>query len=176
MARIWIDIETTGLVPSDGHILEVAVVATTADREYREIASQSWVVAHDPDRLGMAPEVFEMHTKNGLIDDLRSVFATPLAKVESDLCKFIAFFGDQPPGRAPVAGSSVHFDREWLELHMPRVMRMFSHRCYDASGLLQLARDCGHPIAKSAEPAHRALADIRASIQLARAVAALVTP
>lgn len=171
--RIWADIETNGLCPrNDAHIFELALVATTADAEYRELAAQSWVIGWDVDdawlRARMAPEAYAMHSKNNLLHEIP--FGLPIAVVEEAACKFTDFFGNPAPGREPLAGSSVHFDADWLKLHMPRLMKRFSHRVFDASTLVRFARDLGVELPK-AEPAHRALADVRASIQLARDVA-----
>lgn len=174
--RIWLDIETNGLCPrNDARIFELAMVATTPDAEYRELGAQSWVVGWDVDdvwlRARLTPEVYAMHTRNNLLHEIP--FGQPLAEVEEAACRFAEFFGNPAPGREPVAGSSVHFDRGWLELHMPRLMKRFSHRCFDASTLARFARDLGFELPKG-EPAHRALADVRASIQLARDVASAV--
>lgn len=174
--RIWLDIETNGLDPrTDAHIFELALVATTADEDYRELAAQSWVVGWDVNdawlRERCAPAVYEMHSKSGLLFEIP--FGQPLAEVEEQAVRFCQFFGNPAPGREPMAGSSVHFDRGWLELHMPRLARLFSHRCFDASTLTRFARDLGHEVPR-AESAHRALADVRASIQLARDVARAV--
>ena len=165
--RIWIDVESSGLDPEAGVLLEVAVVATTAEAEYRELAHQSWVVLHT-EEPPMAPEVQAMHTANGLLHEIP--FGIPLSHVHVELVKFVRFFGNPAPGREPIAGSSVHFDQRWLQRHLPAVAALFSHRVFDASTLARFARDLGFELPR-AEPAHRALADVRASIQLARDVA-----
>jgi oligoribonuclease len=170
--RIWADLETSGLDARNGHIFELAIVVTTADAEYRELAAQSWVVGWDVDdqwlRARLDPAVYAMHTRNNLLHEIP--FGQPLAEVEEQACRLVQFFGNPAPGREPIAGSSVHFDRSWLEIHMPRLMRQFSHRCFDASTLTQFARDLGVELPRG-ESAHRALADVRASVQLARSVA-----
>jgi oligoribonuclease len=129
--RIWADLETSGLDARNGHIFELAIVVTTADSEYRELAAQSWVVGWDVDdqwlRARLDPYVYEMHTRNNLLHEIP--FGQPLAEVEEQACRLVQFFGNPAPGREPIAGSSVHFDRSWLEIHMPRLMRQFSHRC-----------------------------------------------
>lgn len=177
--RIWIDIETNGLDPArDAHIFEVGVVATTADADYRELASQSWVVGWDVDdawlRARLAPRVYEMHAKSGLLYEIP--FGAPIAEVEEELCRFVDFFGNPAPGREPVAGASVHFDTDWLKLHMPRVMKRFSHRIYDSSTLKQLFRDVGRgaELPGDDSPAHRVLADLRHCLAVARTVAGAV--
>jgi oligoribonuclease len=167
--RIWIDLEMTGTdeTAPGARVLEVAVVATTADAEYRELAHQSWVVLHT-EEPPMAPEVQAMHTANGLLHEIP--FGIPLSHVHVELVKFVRFFGNPAPGREPIAGSSVHFDQRWLQRHLPAVAALFSHRVFCARTLARFARDLGVDLPR-AEPAHRALADIRASIQTARNVA-----
>jgi oligoribonuclease len=175
--RIWCDLETSGFDPRTGksYIFELALVATTADAAYTELAFQSWVIARDLDlerwRDLLDPKVFEMHSRNGLLHELP--FGVPQAIAEEQAVKFCQYFGNPIIGRDPIAGSSVHFDRSWLTSHMPTLMCQFSHRCFDASTLTQFARDLGCELPKG-EPAHRALADVRASIQLARDVARAV--
>lgn len=177
-ARIWIDIETTGLDYENDHLLEVAVVATDAKApHYTELASQTWVVrpnGWDAEqwRLTVDPVVYEMHTKSGLWGEVYA--GANLADVEAELLKFIGYFGNPAPGREPIGGSSAHFDARFLEVHMPKVRRYWSHRVFDASTLKQLARDFGvEPPAQTAT-AHRALADVRYSIELTRWVAGLM--
>lgn len=178
MARIWIDLETTGLDPAAGFILELAVVATEPEApEYREVAAQSWVVL--PGDAGwlntLDPYVAEMHTKSGLLDDVveRGV---PVHEVERELLKFLSFFGNPAPGREPIAGSSPHFDAGWLAVHMPTARRYFNHRVHCASAIKQFVVDCGHELPRRQEPAHRALGDIRYSIELCRQAAQFVIP
>lgn len=178
-ARIWLDVETTGLDPATGHLLEVAVVATEPEApEYREIAAQSWVVrpaAGWADTL--SDYTLEMHTRSGLLGDVAER-GRPLAEVEAELMRFLSFFGNPAPGREPIAGSSPHFDRRWLEAHLPTAARYFSHRTFDASTLKRFALDHGVSVWDTHEgfggAAHRALADVRYSIETARTVARLL--
>lgn len=175
--RCWLDCETTGLDAELGHMLEVAVVATDASApEYRELASQTWVIKPlgwnaDEWATRVPRAVLDMHTKSGLWG---AVYAgANLADVEKELLKFLAFFGNPAPGREPIAGSSPHFDARFLEAHMPAARRYFNHRTYCASTLRQFARDHGFDL-PSGDPAHRALADVRASIETARHVSRLL--
>jgi oligoribonuclease len=179
MARVWIDLETSALDPAEGYILEIAAVATDAEPPYTEVAHQRWVVrpgvpwpefmAH----LQANPHVFEMHTRSGLVDDLGS--GVRLAEAEAGLVRFCRYFGNPAPGREPIAGSSPHFDLGWLQRHCPAAARYWSHRTFDVSSLKRFAKDCGMPDPTQTESsggaAHRALADVRHSISVARAVA-----
>lgn len=178
--RVWLDIECTGLDPNTGHLLEVACVATEPDApEYREVVAQSWVVRPSAAdwRDTLDTYVLQMHAASGLLADVQDR-GLPLATVEEDLVKFLSFFGNPAPGREPIAGSSPHFDRRWLDVHLPTAARYFSHRTFDASTLKRFALDHGcapwdqHD--GSGGAAHRALADVRYSIETARTVARLL--
>lgn len=70
---VFMDTETTGLDERTGHLLEVAAVVT--DDRLEEVASFS--VAVKPvgigvDQMNMDSIVREMHTKNGLLNDVRA--------------------------------------------------------------------------------------------------------
>jgi oligoribonuclease (3'-5' exoribonuclease) len=78
---------------------------------------------------------------------------------------------DTPISAAPLAGSTVGFDRRWLRHHMPALEALFSYRSIDVSVLTELARRFA-PSIYAARPkkseAHRALADARESINYLR--------
>ncbi len=69
---------------------------------------------------------------------------------------------------APLAGNSVHADRAFLRRHMPELEAYVHYRNVDVSTIKELARRW-YPETFEAAPAkgddHRALADIRASIE-----------
>lgn len=171
--RIFLDLETTCLDPATGHILEIGVLATTAEAPaYTEVAAQSWVV--NPGTFDLNGFTLDMHTKSGLLDDIRAGRGLLLADAERGLLDFLRYFGNPAPGREPIAGFSPHFDLAWLRVHLPRVASYFSHRTFDCSTLRQLARDLGRAdLVPTADAAHRALADCRAAASMARAVAGL---
>jgi oligoribonuclease len=72
---------------------------------------------------------------------------------------------------SPLAGSTIPFDRRWLRQHLTRFEGLFSHRSIDVSSITELARRWA-PIAYELRPRggelHRALSDIRGSIDLLR--------
>jgi oligoribonuclease (3'-5' exoribonuclease) len=88
MQLIWIDTETSGLVPSKDHILEVAVALATLEDPFDvhdpDFRPASWVLHQEPAFIDgkpnevadgirlpttMHPKVIEMHTKSGLFDE-----------------------------------------------------------------------------------------------------------
>jgi len=64
----------------------------------------------------------------------------------------------------------VHFDHGFLRVHMPKLAARFSHRHYDVSAVKLFCQSLGMPKPPKAE-AHRAAADVRESIEHAKACA-----
>jgi len=73
-------------------------------------------------------------------------------------------------GTAPIAGSTVDFDRNFLREHAPALAAHFSHRRLDVSVLGELAARWAPELwaNRPKGDAHRALPDIRGSIDLLR--------
>lgn len=135
---VWVDIETTGLDPHRETMLEIGMVITD-DRLVR-IDHRDFVIApYDRDAIKkMEPAVREMHTKNGLLDEVKSRIAVDRATVEKELIEFMnGVLGSERP---PMAGSSVHFDRSFLRVHMPLLEARFHYRNIDISTVKELAK------------------------------------
>lgn len=161
-----IDLETTGLDPVTGLILEVGVVIV--DSQLHEVAQLEVLVA-DPravewaDRArarainGADLEFAErMHLDNGLVHDLlsprqflgedelqppvhRRSVAFTVDVAEDGVIRFLEEQGISAP--VPLAGSSVRaLDGPFLEAHMPKLFSRFTHRTVDASALTEFAR------------------------------------
>ena len=68
----WVDVESTGLDESQGHLLEVAMVVT--DDNLKETTYASVIIKPQAElellKSQIDPVVKEMHTKNGLFDDI----------------------------------------------------------------------------------------------------------
>lgn len=170
---IWCDTETTGLKPKDDALLEVAIVVT--DNGLNEVAAQSWVLPlapDDPRRVNAHAVVQEMHAKNGLWDECAALADETLpGYVEVKVADILAFVRQYTEAKSgPICGSTIGFDRAFLEHHMPEVAAHFSHRNLDVSVFTELALRF-YPEAYEKRPkggGHRALPDIRASIEMLR--------
>jgi oligoribonuclease len=176
MTLVWCDIETTGLVPDEDIILEIGVVVTT---DSLEVLDQWDEVFWLPDWYlqNMSDVVKDMHTQNGLIEEAR---ARPKHFKASDVDQRFADLMAEwvKPHEAPFCGSSIRFDRAFLEQDMPAFHGNFHYRQIDVSTLKETARRYAPGVlaewveisAKEAEgqggvdKAHRALADIHQSI------------
>lgn len=198
---LWCDLETTGLEPKTGSILEVALVMT--DDSLVEIGEPFVSIVAPLAGRGievMDDYVVEMHSKNGLLDQLfektwrgprlRDGIDMPFT-VENQMHEWFAYVVRIATGenlatedlkklarKTPFAGSSIHFDKSWLHEHMPSFETRFSHRVIDVSSNNEQAlrwredvyrqRPGLGPDGKPAFVAHRALDDIRASIEVAK--------
>lgn len=171
---VWVDTETTGLDPENDKLLEIAVVVT--DDQLNEVFSLQSVLkqdSFDPDSLD--PYVLNMHTESGLLEDLKSAELTA-NQIEDILRDFlVASFGYEELKRAPLAGSSVGFDRSFLKKQMPIFEGLVSYRTIDVSSVKELANRWNKRTQakrKKKMPnngvAHRALDDIHYSIEEAR--------
>lgn len=166
---LWLDLETTGLVPGAGRILELAIASVDdEDPEMPELLATSVVLGYpgiDWSTFAIDPYVQRMHSDNGLWADVAASDVS-LAEVEEWLLS-------QFPQRGIVlAGSSVHFDLGWIRCHMPRFAARLSHRIFDISTIVAMARTWYGYEPVEGPAAHRALADIRVSIDRARRIRA----
>lgn len=160
---VWIDVETTGLDETAGHLLEVGIILT--DRHHVEIARRSWVLHYagtPPD-----PYVRDMHTRSGL---LAECLASPLTReaAETEIVAWLWAHGGKERGFAGplLGGRNAHFDRRWLRAHLPRVVALLSHRGLDATTMRVEMQEAGITVAKG--EAHRALADLDNDLSIAR--------
>ena len=162
----WVDLEMTGLDPIDDNILEVACIASDGDLGTL-IEGPELVIHHDDERLAtMSQWSSSQHGTSGLTERCRRSTVT-LADAESALLSFIRMHSDCRPHTVILGGACVYTDKCFLEAHMPRLKPYLSHRVVDVSTVRELAKRW-YPTAvrqcPRADPAHRALDDIRYSI------------
>lgn len=105
------------------------------------------------------------HGESGLTKAvLESTITTEQA--EETMLNFIAQYVE--PGKSPLAGNSVHADKQFLEKEMPRIIRHLHYRIVDVSSIKELSRRW-FPDTFAKLPAkklgHRALDDIKESIE-----------
>jgi oligoribonuclease len=159
------DLEMTGLEPRRNVIVEIAVLITDDDLQ---------VVAEGPDLVvsataeqldGMEDVVREMHTRSGLLEEIRSSTLSLADAGQSVL----AFFKEHipEPRSVPLAGNSIGTDRRFLAAHLPEIEDWLHYRSVDVSTIKELCRRW-YPDAFAQAPgkqtAHRAMDDIKESI------------
>lgn len=163
---VWVDLETTGLVPMTNTILEIAVIVT-GDRLETIDSWQSIVLPVAPDAViqGLEEVVYAMHMANGLIPEILEAHmrkdALSLQTVEANLISWLKpLVGESKPR---LGGSTVNFDRGFLELYMPRFMELLHYRNLDVTslqGFTELWRPDIPQKPKNPSKRHRALDDL----------------
>jgi oligoribonuclease len=162
---VWIDCEMTGLDIGADALVEVAALVT--DFDLNVLGSGVEIVIKPPAAAldQMKDVVREMHTSSGLLEALDT--GVDLATAEQAVLDYIR--SEVPEaGRAPLAGNTVGTDRIFLARDMPMLEAYLHYRIVDVSSIKELVRRW-YPRAYFASPAksgnHRALADIRESIE-----------
>ncbi|GAA4925961.1 oligoribonuclease [Nesterenkonia rhizosphaerae] len=162
---VWIDCEMTGLNPERDVLIEVAALVTDAELNILG-EGVDVVVRPEPQALaGMSSFVRAMHTSSGLLQELEDGIS--LEAAERKVLEYVQTWIPEA-GVAPLAGNSVHADKAFLRLGMPKLTQHLHYRIIDVSTLKELARRW-YPEALAGAPKktgnHRALGDIRDSIE-----------
>ena len=162
---VWIDCEMTGLDLARDALIEIACLVTDAELNVLD-AGTDLVIKPPPESVEqMADVVRVMHETSGLLTELPGGISLPEA--QDRVMQYVR--GHIPePRKAPLCGNSIATDRAFLARDMPELDAYLHYRMVDVSSVKELARRW-YPRAYFASPpkhgGHRALADIRESIQ-----------
>ena len=169
---LWIDLEMTGRVPGKDKILEVAAIAT--DWKFNKIAEYTGIVKVPEDLMKerMVGPFWEKNSesRDALIKQNDSGKA--VEEIENELLKFIAdnfaeqsIPGDEKgKGKIILAGNSIHQDRKFIDIEMPKLAERLHYRMLDVSAWkVYFEGALGKKFMKP--EVHRALDDIEGSIE-----------
>jgi oligoribonuclease len=161
---VWLDCEMSGLDPEKEHLLEIAVVVTSADLSVR-VEGPVFVI-HQSDAVLDAMDSWNKgtHGRSGLIDKVKASTVDE-AEAEKQLIEFIGRY--IPKQGSPMCGNTIGQDRRFLVKYMPKLEAYFHYRNLDVSTLKELAKRW-KPSAYNAfkkQQAHTALADVHESIE-----------
>lgn len=160
---LWVDLEMTGLDPREDRILEVAAIVT--DWDFQEIAVYEAVKKVGPAlvKKRMVGPFWEENAsvRNALM--AQNASGKGGRTVENELLAFIdEHIGRE--GKVLLAGNSIHQDRKFIENEWGRLNGRLHYRMLDVSAWKVVFEGKFKKSFKKAE-AHRALEDIRGSIQ-----------
>jgi oligoribonuclease len=157
----FVDLETTGLDSRECSILEVAVVITDNKLNVLEEYSTP-ILPYYEKQTEMSEWCKITHTQSGLLQECANK-GISIDGAQKELQKLKR--KHWPVNKPPIAGSSVHFDKRFIDDHMPAFSKELSHRIIDVSSFMgALDLYYGFKLPLQPEPAHRALADIKQSI------------
>lgn len=163
---VWVDLEMTGLDPSRHVIVEIAALVTDANLNILGEGVDLVIHATEDELAEMDDYVRNMHTSNGLIDDIRT--SSLSLKDAEDAVLALIEEHCSPEHPAPLAGNSIATDRTFIRAFMPRLDEALHYRMVDVSSVKELARRW-YPRVYFGQPdkgmSHRALADIVESIR-----------
>jgi oligoribonuclease len=166
---LGIDIETTGLIAKNEHMLSVAVLLI--DPELNPIGKGFEIIINQPMSImhSMDEWCSKVHGESGLTDQVLNSPYT-LKDVENKVSEYVhnefkKLGEDFRP--LPMMGNSIYLDRSFVELHTPEMFKLFHYRNIDISTIKELTRfmrpDIYHSMSKSL--GHTALNDIYESLE-----------
>jgi oligoribonuclease len=162
---VWIDCEMTGLDIERDALIEIACLVTDAELNLLD-EGVDLVIKPPVEALETMPDVVrDMHTTSGLLEEL--AVGISLAEAQELVLGYVRGHIAEPR-RVPLCGNSIATDRWFIARDMPELDAYLHYRMVDVSSIKELARRW-FPRAYFASPAkhggHRALADIRESVQ-----------
>ena len=163
---MWIDCEMTGLDLARDALIEVAVLVTDAELQLLDDGLDLVIHVADDVLDTMIPFVRDMHASSGLTDAVRASTIT-LGDAEAQVLDYVKQHVPEA-NAAPLCGNSIATDRGFLSRDMPALDAHLHYRMIDVSSVKELAKRW-YPRVYQSQPekglAHRALADIKESIQ-----------
>jgi oligoribonuclease len=162
---VWIDCEMTGLDLTRDALIEIACLVTDGELNVVDEGVDA-IIKPPPESLDqMADIVRQMHTTSGLLTELAA--GITLAEAQDHVLSYVRKYVGEAR-RVPLCGNSIATDRTFIASDMPELDAFLHYRMVDVSSIKELARRW-YPRVYFASPpkhgGHRALADIRESIQ-----------
>lgn len=159
---VWLDMEMSGLDPATCRPLEIATIVTNANLDI--VAEGPSLIIHQPDDVLDAMDAWntEHHGSSGLT---AAVKASTISETEAETLT-IAFLAEHLDAKvSPLCGNTISQDRRFLRRYMPALDEFFHYRSVDISTIKELVRRWYGVSSPPKQTSHRALDDIRESIE-----------
>ncbi len=175
-----LDLETSGLFPTRHSILEVAAipVSLASNHVISKKCAYSEVVKYPSSSIyEMDKYCFKMHNLSGLISELTTA-KNELKEIEQGIINLIKdVFPKVYTHRESLylCGSSIHFDRGFINVHMPNFARFLHYRMIDVTSYSLVRNEIKPRESERKEVKHRALADAEYSLSILEEMAEIVS-
>ena len=113
---VWMDLEMTGLEPARHVIVEIATIITDDHLETVAEGPDLVIHANESELAEMDEFVREMHTKSGLLEQIRTS-STSLKEASQKTLDFIMEHVEKPRS-VPLCGNSIGTDRRLSLIHI----------------------------------------------------------
>jgi len=162
----WMDLEMTGLDPDTHVIVEIATLVT--DDQLKIVAEGPNLVIHQSEEAmaSMDPFVENMHTKSGLLEQIRASTVS-LDDAREQTMAFLQEHIDEAR-TVPLCGNSIGTDRRFLAKYLNEIEEFLHYRSVDVSTIKELSRRWYPGVMKGAPEkaaGHRAMDDIKESVE-----------
>ena len=162
----WMDLEMTGLEPGRHVIVEIATLITDDDLELID-EGPDLVIHQSPEALSeMDDFVTSMHTRSGLLEEIRSSTITLEEAGTATLAFLTEHIGEARS--VPLCGNSIGTDRRFLAQYLPDIENFLHYRSVDVSTVKELMKRWNPVLLENAPrkgEGHRAMDDIRESVE-----------
>jgi len=170
----WVDLETSGLDAMRQTTLEVGTIITD---EWGNLINQfSAVRSLDPKYYeswltNIDQFVIDMHTHNGLFEECLASENTKF-EITVEWQNWLVEHG--LTNKSPMCGSSVWFDRRFIEMDFPSIFPLFSYKQIDVSSHIETMKLVNPALATKLEDAgikrelHRVMTELEDSISTYR--------
>lgn len=176
---LWIDLETTGLRADEEVPLELGLTVTDKwGAHVGEWKTLIWEPDFNEYAKNAVSFVQEMHTNNGLWDDLQNFNVRTRRSAEKDAIEWLTSMGIEK-FTLPMCGSSIgSLDRPFAIEHLPKLHEFFHYRNIDISTVRELCRlhnpvlltRIEEQLSENYLEKHRVLEDIQDSILIYRSL------
>lgn len=165
---VWMDLEMTSVV--DAHVDRITEIAVTlTDNDLAVVAELPSIVIHTDREFYESRKRPEMAKIPSQVELMEAAGMSTVTMEEAE-DQILAFLEDYvAPQSAPLCGNSIHMDRHFLRIQMPRLEQYLFYRCIDVSSLKELAHRWAPEVfiemkKRKGEGNHRATDDVFASI------------
>lgn len=163
------DLETTGLDFKKDKILELSLVITDRNLDFISSGAYNAVAKIVPEDLELLDEWTEKtHTESGLLHECLSIRAKTIEQIDDELFNYARQFLSEKE-KGVLLGNSVHFDRYFVQEHLPKFDSLLSHKVIDVTSFLEMRLRANPEMPVFFKPSkHRSKTDVVDSLRVAR--------